>query len=101
MGIRGPLPASIQTYVLSLYRRGMLATLEEGALVAGVTRAAVLAWVKARGIDWRRERQRYLAKERTRAVMASEGKRQRRRTKSELRSIADDAKAKWDRRHER
>lgn len=98
MGTRGPLPAALQVYVLALYRRGMLATLDEGALIAGVTRGAVLAWLRAKGINWRRERQRYLAKERTRAVLAAEGKPRRRRTKAELRTIADNAKVKWDQR---
>lgn len=85
--------------MLALYRRGDLCTLEEGALIAAVSRRRVMAWLNAAGIDHRRTRALFVAKHRSRAVDQSEGKPPKRRlTKPQMRAIADRAKAEWDRR---
>lgn len=99
MGARGPLSNALRDRVLIRYRRGELATLEEGALIAGVTRRRVLAWLHEAGIDWRAARLHFIARARTRDIEASEGKRARRRpTKTEMHRACDDAKAEWDKR---
>jgi hypothetical protein len=89
MGARGPLPNPDRDYVLTLYRRGELATLAEGAWIAGVTRARVLAWLTAAGIDWKATRQQRIAKMRRGAVASSAGKTSRRPTKAEQRAFAE------------
>lgn len=95
MGRRGPLPTPLQAYVLSLYLRGYLATLEEGALIAAVTRARIGVWLRSAGIDWRRERLNYIARQRGRALAIAEGRTPRRVTKRELRLRSDQALAEW------
>lgn len=82
-----------------MYRRGELATLDEGAMIAGVARATVLAWLRYDRIDWKAARARFIAKHRTRAVNVAEGRKHRRPTKAELHRICDEAKAEWDKRH--
>lgn len=99
MGKRGPLSSAIRTFVVGSYLRGTLASLDEGAIVAGVERSTVMRWLKSAGIDWKASRLRYLVKQHTRAVMLSEGKTVKRPTKQELRRQADEAKAKWDKDH--
>lgn len=86
-------------HVIGMYRRGHLATLDEGALIAGVARSRVLAWLRTAGIDWRAARWRWVAKQRYRAVALDEGRKLRRPTKQDLRRTADWAKQQWDRRH--
>lgn len=93
--------SAIRDYVLGLFRRGALASLEEGALVAGVSRVTVRTWLLAARIDWRAQRSRFIARHRRRAVMVSEGRIVRRPTKGELHRQADQAKAQWDRGHDR
>jgi hypothetical protein len=99
MGLRGPLPSSLQAYVLALYRRGELATLEEGATIASVSRSRVLAWLRVAGIDWKRSRLAFVARHRTRAAAQAEGITLRRPSKRMLRLIGERAKREWDQRH--
>ncbi len=101
MGARGPLPSPLRSHVVALYRRGELATLEEGALVAGVTRSAIRAWLRTVGVDWMRARAHYVARQRSRAIAAAEGRIVRRPSKAALRREAELLKAKWDREHAR
>lgn len=82
-------------FVLAMYRRGELRTLEEGALIANTSRGLVQKWLAAARIDWEAQRGLYLARHRERA---EHGKPRRRPTKAMLRAIADRAKAEWDRR---
>lgn len=96
MGLRGPKPSPLLLHVLGLYRRGELATLQEGALVAGVSRQRVLMLLRAAGVDWQRARMVYVARQRTRAVMVAEGKAVKRQTRRELRLQAEHAKTIWD-----
>jgi hypothetical protein len=98
MGTRGPLPTPLRDYVLVRYRRGEFATLEEGAMVAGVSRRRVMAWLAAEGIDWKLARARWVAKHRSRALDECEGKTVRRPSKRDLRLRAAAAKAQWDKR---
>lgn len=99
MGKRGPLSSAIRDHVVGAFIRGALATLQEGALVAGVDRTTVERWLKAANIDWRANRLRYIVQQHRRAVMVSEGKTVKRPSKREMRRQADEAKAKWDKDH--
>lgn len=99
MGIRGPLSSAERDFVVSMYLRGHLATLEEGALVAGVNRITVLRWLKAAGIDWHRTRKRFLVQSRVRCVAAGEGRKVRRPSKREMSRLATRLKQDWDRAH--
>lgn len=96
MGERGPLPNPERDHVLMLYRRGTLATLAEGAWLAGVTRPLVLRWLRAARIDWKAARQRYIAELRRRAAAIASGKPVKRRTKAEMRSKAVQAMADFN-----
>ena len=80
-----------------MYRRGELGTLEDGAMVAGVSRRRIMAWLVAAGIDWKQRHAHFLAKHRRRALDRHEGKpTPRRLTKRQLRARATKAKAEWD-----
>lgn len=96
MGKRGPLSNAARDYVVSLYVRGDLVTLDEGATIAGVQRVTVLRWLQAAGVDWHRSRLRFLVKHRTRAVAISEGRKVARPSKRQQRLAADHAKRQWD-----
>jgi hypothetical protein len=76
--------------------RGMLSSLDEGALVAGVDRSTVLRWLRTAGVDWKAARTRYLVAQHNRAVMISEGKSVRRPSKKEQHREADRLKREWD-----
>lgn len=95
MGIRGPLPQAMRRYVCDLFKRGELVTLDEGALVGGVTRACVHAWLKAAGIDWRRSREHRLARHRSAAVAAVEGRRSKRMSKAQMRAEGERLTARY------
>jgi hypothetical protein len=86
--------------VISLYVRGLLATLQDGAIVAGVTRARVRAWLKASGLNWQASRLRFLARQRRKAVLVAEGKWVARPSKKWMRRQAEQAKAEWDRKQD-
>jgi hypothetical protein len=82
----------MRDFVVSLCRRGMLASLAEGALIAGVNRRRVMAWLDAAGLECRRSRLAYVAKMRTRAVDQCEGKPTRKAmTQAQRRAMADRA----------
>lgn len=85
--------------MLSLYLRGVLATLEEGAQIASVTRSRVRAWLQAAGIDWMRNRLHFVARHRTHAVAICEGRKVKRPSKRQQRIEAARAKRKWDKDH--
>lgn len=99
MGTRGPLSSAIRTFVVGSFVRGTLASLDEGAMVAGVDRSTVMRWLRAERIDWKAKRLQFLAKQRNKAVLISEGKTVARPSKQELRRQAEEAKAKWDALH--
>lgn len=89
----------LRQYVIGLYRRGELGTLEEGAIIGGVSRRRVMAWLETSGIDWQAARLRFIAKHRRRAVEQHEGKPAKAAvSKKVLRARAKRAKAQWDRR---
>jgi hypothetical protein len=99
MGIRGPLSSAERDFVVSMYVRGHLATLDEGALVAGVTKFTVRRWLIAAGIDWRARRLHFLGKCRARSIAAGEGRTVRRPSKREMRRLAAKLKQDWDKAH--
>lgn len=99
MGTRGPLSDAERDFVVSLAIRGQLATLEEGAVIAGVNRLTVLRWLQSAGVDWRAKRREFVGRLRFRCIAISKGRKQRRLTKAELRRIADAAKRTWDKAH--
>lgn len=96
MGARGPLPSPMRSHLVTLYMRGELATLEEGALVAGVTRSAIRAWLRSAGLDWMARRLHRIARLRAVAVAVAEGRRVKRLSKAQMRREGEIAKAKWD-----
>lgn len=99
MGKRGPLSSAMRDYVVSLYVRGELATLEEGASIAGVARFTVGRWLHAAGVNWQNARLHFLARHRARAVATCEGRKVHRPTKRQQRLEAARAKRQWDKEH--
>lgn len=93
------MPSPLRDYVLSLYLRGALATLEEGATIASVTRSRVRVWLRAAGIDWMRTRLHFVARHRSQAVAVCEGRKVLRPSKRQQRREAERAKRKWDKDH--
>ena len=85
----------LQSYVLGRYRRGDLATLEEGALIAGVTRMTVRRWLVDAGIDWKLTRGRYIAKLRSRGIDASQGVVRRRPHKRQQSAMVKRKTREW------
>lgn len=86
----------MRTFVIGLYVRGHLSTLAEGALVAGVSKPTLMRWLDAVGVDWQAARLRYLAGQRRKAVMVTDGKSVKRPSKQEQRNRATRAKQEWD-----
>jgi hypothetical protein len=96
MGLRGPPANSLRDYVIVLYRRGQLATLHEGALIAGVSRSRVHAWLRVEGINWVRQRQSFVAMHMAHASLPLE---RRKGSHLKKKARAESAKAEWNRRH--
>jgi hypothetical protein len=95
MGARGPINP-LRDYVVGLYRRGDLATLDEGATIAATSRSRVHAWLQAEGIAWQRARQHFIARHCRKATDQAEGKQRRRPTKAELREQGARLIAQWE-----
>lgn len=80
-------------------RLGVLTALE-ASRIAAVTRQRVMQWCKAEGFNPRKTRLVYLkmlwASELKRQRMLARGRKPRRRSKADLRKIADRAKLAWD-----
>lgn len=96
MGIRGRLPTVMRGYVVRLARTGEISSLEEGALIAGVSRVAVGRWLRDDGIDLREARGRYIAKHIRIAARWAAGRVSKRPTKAELHRMADRAKRDFE-----
>lgn len=90
--------SAVRDHVLMLARRGEIASLDEAALIADVTRQTVRRWLALAGVDWRKQRAARIVKhrERTFAIMAGKPKRKR-LTKAQMRAIADRAVKVWTR----
>lgn len=86
----------MRTFVIGLYVRGHLSSLAEGALVGGVSKPTLLRWLEAERVDWQATRLRYLAGQRRKAVMVTDGKSVKRPSKQEQRDRATRAKQEWD-----
>lgn len=91
---------STRDYVLRLYDRGEIGSLEEGATIAGVSRVTVRNWLVAAGIDWLARRDAFLARHRTRAVNGGAPKWSK-PNKRQMRRTGEIAKADWDHTHEK
>jgi hypothetical protein len=92
--------SAVRDHVLTLARRGEIASLEEAALIADVTRDTVRRWLNLAGIDWRKARAARIVKHRERTFAILQGKPARKRlTKDQQRAIAERAKKAWDTRH--
>lgn len=93
----GPYWHPSRTYVVAMFKRGELATLEEGAKVAGTKRETVARWLRYADVDWAVTRSRYLAKKHTHCETYAAGlPPSRKLTKRQLSHIATREKAKWD-----
>lgn len=97
VGARGPLPNPIIDYVLMLYRRGEIATLDEGAWICVHSRQRMRAILIAARIDWRETRKMWVAQHRRRAVRIKEGRKPKRPSKVQLRAIGKKAAQNWRR----
>lgn len=99
MGRRGPPPTRDRDYVLALYRRGLLCTLQEGAWIACVTRARVGVWLRDAGIDWQSTREQHISKLRARAEAIMSGKPLKPKpTKAQQRAMGERLVAEYRRR---
>lgn len=88
----------LRSHIVTLFRRGDLASVAEAVLVCDASRQAVSKWVKLAGIDIGRSRLRYIARQRDRAQRIAEGKPPRRGpSKAELRKLGDKAVAEFNR----
>ena len=97
MGLRGPDFNPRLGYVVAMARRGDLASLDEGAIIAGVTKATVRRWLIDAHIDWRLTRRQWLAKRHLRCEDWANGRPPPRKpTKEEQHARASRAKAQWD-----
>lgn len=72
-----------RAYVLMLFRNGLLSSLGEGLIVAGVSKPTLLRWLNEEDIDWREARlrtlNRYHSKSETRATIPKVRRRRKRR----------------------
>ena len=91
----------LRRQVLELFRRGQLATAQEGAWLAVTTRQAVTRWLREERIDARAARLRYIATLRSKAARVAEGKPTRRRTKADLRREGERAVREFNKRQKR
>lgn len=92
----GPGQSAVRDHVLMLARRGDIASLDEAALIADVTRATVHRWLTIAGIDWRKARSARIGKHRERALAILEGKPPRKKlTKAQQRALGERALQSW------
>lgn len=82
----------LRDWVISMYRRGDLCSIAEGALIASVPRQTVGRWVREAEINIEATRQRYLARSQLRAERYAEGLPPvRKPSKAQMRSDIDKA----------
>lgn len=90
--------SALRNYVLQLARRGEIASLDEAATIASVSRDTVRRWLVLAGVDWKRVRLHRIAKLATRANEIKDGKPARAKlTKAQMRAIAERAVRAWTR----
>lgn len=101
MGARGPRAHPLKARILRALAAGEL-FVSEASWIAAVSRQRIEQWCAAAGIDHHAARKAYIRKLWTRELrrqrMKAKGMSPRRRTKSQLRQIADKAKTAWDHR---
>jgi hypothetical protein len=94
-----PLPPNpLRDQVLTLARRGEIATATEAAWIAAVSRQVAHRWIAAAGIDLEACRARRIALLRRQAERIAEGKPVRHRTKAQQRAAAEKALRDWNER---
>lgn len=82
----------LRSHIITLFRRGDLVSVREAVLICDASRQAVSRWLKLAGVDVETSRLRYIARQRSRAQLIAEGMApRRRRSKAELREIAEQA----------
>jgi hypothetical protein len=82
----------LRSHIVTLFRRGELASVREAVLICDASRQAVSKWLRVAGIDIEASRMAYVARQRSRAQLIAEGKSPRRRpTKAEMRKTIADA----------
>jgi hypothetical protein len=84
----------LRSHIVTLFRRGDLASVREAVLICDASRQAVSKWLKAAGVDIEASRMAHIARQRSRAQLIAEGKAPRRKpTKAQMRQIIADAMA--------
>lgn len=98
--MKGHAPHLLRAYVVALYQRGELASLQEGATVAGVKKQSVARWLAEEQINWQISRAQFLARKHEGGYRWLDGKPPiRKPSKRFLRLRAKRAKQEWDRRN--
>lgn len=98
--MKGHAPHPLRDYVIALYQRGELASLQEGAAVAGVKKQSVSRWLADEQINWQIARSQYLARKHEGGYRWLIGKPPKQKpSKRFLRLRANRAKQEWDRRN--
>lgn len=84
----------LRHHVMTLFRRGDLASVAEAVLVSGLTRQTISRWLRMDRVDIASSRLRYVARQRDRAQRIVEGLPPRRRpSKQQMRKVIADAMA--------
>ena len=91
-----PLPRHpLRSHIITLFRRGEIASVREAVLICDASRQAVTKWLKAAGVDIEASRLAYITRQRTRAQLVAEGKAPRGKpSKAQMRQIISDAMAR-------
>lgn len=101
MGARGPRPHPLKSRIMAALSAGQL-FVSEASWIAAVSRQRIEQWCAAAGVDHHAARKAYVRKLWTREIrrqrMKAKGLSPHRRSKAQLRRIADKAKAVWDHR---
>lgn len=92
----------MRSYVVAMFKRGELASLQEGAVVGGVNKVTVRRWLVEAKVNWGATRTRWLAKCNERAARYAEGLPPiPRLTKRQMSQLLARQKADWDRKNGR
>lgn len=76
---------------MTLYRRGELASVREGMVVAGVPRQTIHRWLREAGLDLKRCRLRWLARQHERAERQADQRPRLRPSRHRMRQRAERA----------
>lgn len=85
----------LRSHIVTLFRRGELASVREAVLICDASRQAISKWIRAAGIDIETARLGFIARQRTRAQMVAENKAPRGKpSKAQMRQTIADAMAR-------